>query len=99
MPWTALRATATSYRWFQLTLVENQWPVTYAFDDGTTHLSGRRCVSPSGWFRGESGESRVVFFAGTPGASPISPQLSHALGGISSRRSSTAETRIIVARC
>jgi hypothetical protein len=91
---TALRSTATSYRGFQLTLVENQWPVTLtAFDDGHDAPIGTSLRLPLGLVsRRVDGESRVVFFAGTPGAfTDLAADLSHALGGISvNGRSSTA---------
>jgi hypothetical protein len=92
---TALRSTATSYRGFQLTLVENQWPVTLtAFDDGHDAPIGTSLRLPLGLVsRRVDGESRVVFFAGTPGAfTDLAADLSHALGGISvNGRSSTAK--------
>ena len=92
---TALRSTATSYRGFQLTLVENQWPVTLtAFDDGHDAPIGTSLRLPLGLVsRRVDGESRVVFFAGTPGAfTDLAADLSHALGGISvNGRSSTAD--------
>ena len=91
---TALRSTATSYRGFQLTLVENQWPVTLtAFDDGHDAPVGTSLGLPLGLVsRMVDGESRVVFFAGTPGAfTDLAADLSHALGGIPvNGRSSTA---------
>jgi hypothetical protein len=91
---TVLRSTATSYRGFQLTLVDNQWPVTLtAFDDGHDAPIGTSLRLPLGLVsRRVDGESRVVFFAGTPGAfTDLAADLSHALGGISvNGRSSTA---------
>jgi hypothetical protein len=91
---TALRSTATSYCGFQLTLVGNQWPVTLtAFDDGHDAPIGTSLRIPLGLVsRMVDGESRVVFFAGTPGAfTDLAADLSHALGGIPvNGRSSTA---------
>ena len=81
---TALRSTATSYRGFQLTLVENQWPVTLtAFDDGHDAPIGTSLRLPLGLVsRRVDGESRVVFFASTPGAfTDLAADLSHSLGG------------------
>jgi hypothetical protein len=56
-----------------------------------TYRSGRRCVSPRARFEVD-GESRVVFYAGTPGAfTDLAADLSHALGGIPvEQRSTTA---------
>jgi hypothetical protein len=82
---TALRSTATSYCGFQLTIVENQWPVTLtAFDDGHELPVGTSLRLPLGLVsRIVDGESRVVFFAGTPGAfTDLAADLSHALGGV-----------------
>jgi hypothetical protein len=81
----ALHSTANTYRGFQLTLVEDQWPVTLtAFGDGRTVPVGTSLrlplvlVSPA-----VDPESRVVFFAGTPGAfTDLAADLSYALGGI-----------------
>jgi hypothetical protein len=91
---TALRSTATSYCGFQLTVVGNQWPVTLtAFDDGHDAPIGTSLRIPLGLVsRMVDGESRVVFFAGTPGAfTDLAADLSHALGGIPvNGRSSTA---------
>ena len=43
----ALHSTASSYCGFQLTIVENQWPVTLtAFTDGHNVRSARRWVCP-----------------------------------------------------
>jgi hypothetical protein len=82
---TALRATATSYCGFRLTIVENQWPVTLAaFADGDHVLVGTSLRLPLGLVsRTVDGESRVVFYASTPGAfTDLAADLSHALGGI-----------------
>lgn len=82
---TALRSTATSYRGFQLTLVENQWPVTLTtFDDGHDAPIGTSLRLPLGLVsRRVDGESRVVFFAGTPGAfTDLAADLSHTLEGV-----------------
>jgi hypothetical protein len=86
----ALHSTATTYCGFQLTLVENQWPVTLtAFTDGhdadghdipvgTSLRLPLVLVSPA-----VDPESRVVFFAVTPGAfTDLAADLSYALGGI-----------------
>jgi hypothetical protein len=106
----ALHSTATTYCGFQLTLVQNQWPVTLtAFTDGhgadghdaDGHDADRHdadghdadghdipvgtslrlplvLVSPA-----VDPESRVVFFAVTPGAfTDLAADLSYALGGI-----------------
>jgi hypothetical protein len=82
---TALRSTATSYYGLQLTIVENQWPVMLtAFTDGHDVSVGTSLrlplalVSPA-----VDPESRVVFFAGTPGAfTDLAADLSYTLGGI-----------------
>jgi hypothetical protein len=82
---TALRSTASSYCGFQLTLVENQWPVTLtAFADGHDVPVGTSLRLPLGLVsRTVDGESRVVFYAGIPGAFvDLAADLSHALGGI-----------------
>ena len=102
---TALLSTASSYCGFQLTVVDNEWPVTLAaFTDGhdvpvAIHAGGVRfleaslhlplgLVSPT-----IDGESRVVFYAGVPGAfTDLAADLSHALGGVSvDQRSSAAD--------
>ena len=82
---TALRSTATSYCGFQMTIVENQWPVTLtAFTDGNDVPVRTSLRLPLGLVsRTVGGESRVVFFAGTPGAfTDLAADLSHALGGV-----------------
>jgi hypothetical protein len=82
---TALRSTASSYCGFQLIIVENEWPVTLtAFDDGHDAPIGTSLRLPLGLVsRSVDGESRVVFFAGTPGAfTDLAADLSHTLGGI-----------------
>jgi hypothetical protein len=81
----ALRSTAATYCGFQLTIVVNQWPVTLtAFIDGHDVPAGTSLrlplalVSPM-----VDSESRVVFFAVTPGAFiDLAADLSYALGGI-----------------
>jgi hypothetical protein len=81
----ALHSTANTYRGFQLTLVDNQWPVTLtAFSDGHHVPVGTSLrlplvlVSPA-----VDPESWVVFFAGTPGAfTDLAADLSYGLGGI-----------------
>jgi hypothetical protein len=81
----ALHSTATTYCGFQLTLVENQWPVTLTvFTDGhdasvaTSLRLPLALVSPA-----VDPESRVVFFAVTSGAfTDLAADLSYALGGI-----------------
>jgi hypothetical protein len=81
---TALCSTAESYCGLQLTLVENQWPVTltaFAGADPPIRTSLRlplalvsRRVDSEGW---------VIFFASTPGAfTDLAADLSHALGGV-----------------
>jgi hypothetical protein len=82
---TALRSTATSYCGFQLTIVDNQWAVTLtAFTDGHDVPVGTSLRLPLGLVsRTIDGESRVVFYAGIPGAfTDLAADLSHALGGI-----------------
>jgi hypothetical protein len=82
---TALRFAAASYCGFQLTIVENQWPVTLtAFADAHDGPVGTSLRLPLALVSRVDGESRVVFFAGTPGAfTDLAADLSHALGGIS----------------
>ncbi len=72
---TALRSTATSYCGFQLTIVENQWPVTLtAFTDGHDVPVGTSLrlplglVSRSSMERAESSSSPALL-----ARSPISP--------------------------
>jgi hypothetical protein len=82
---TALRSTATSYCGFRLTIVENQWPVTLAaFTNGDHEPVSTSLRLPLGLVsRTVDGASRVVFYAGTPGAfTDLAADLSHALGGI-----------------
>ena len=88
---TALRSTATSYCGFQLTIVEHGWPVTLtAFSDGHGPV-GTSMRLPLGLVSQVDGESRVVFFAGTPGAfADLAADLSHALGGIPVEQASPA---------
>jgi hypothetical protein len=79
---TALRATATSYCGFQLTIVENQLPVTLtAFTDEHDVPVGTSLRLPLGLVSRVDGDSRIVFFAGTPGAfTDLAADLSYALG-------------------
>jgi hypothetical protein len=82
---TALRSTATSYCGFRLTIVDNQWPVTLtAFTDGDHEPVGTSLRLPLGLVSQTiDGDSRVVFYAGIPGAfTDLAADLSHALGGI-----------------
>jgi hypothetical protein len=80
----ALHSTASSYCGFQLTIVENHWSVTLtAFTDGHSVRVGTSLGLPLGLISRVDGESRVVFFAGTPGAfTDLAADLSYALGGI-----------------
>ena len=80
----ALHSTASSYCGFQLTIVENQWPVTLtAFTDGHNVRVGTSLGLPLALVSQVDGGSRVVFFAGTPGAfTDLAADLSYALGGI-----------------
>ena len=80
----ALRSTASSYCGFQLTIVENHWPVTLiAFTDGHDVRVGTSLGLPLALVSRFDGQSRVVFFAGTPGAfTDLAADLSYALGGI-----------------
>jgi hypothetical protein len=89
---TALRATATSYCGLQLTIVENQWPVTLiAFTDGHDLPVGTSLRLPLALVSGVDGDSRIVFFAGTPGAfTDLAADLSYALGGIAVEQRSSA---------
>ena len=89
----ALRSAAASYCGFQLTIVNNHWPVTLtAFTDNddlpvATSLRlplalASQAVDP---------ESSVVFFAVTSGAfTDLAADLSHALGGIPVEQQSPA---------
>jgi hypothetical protein len=88
---TALRSTAASYCGFQLTIVEHRWPVALtAFSDGHGPV-GTSLRLPLGLVSQVDGESRVVFFAGTPGAfTDLAADLSHALGGIPVEQASPA---------
>jgi hypothetical protein len=82
---TALRSTATSYCGFQLIIAENEWPVTLtAFTDGHDIPVGTSLRLPLGLVSTTiDGESRVVFYAGIPGAfTDLAADLSHALGGV-----------------
>jgi hypothetical protein len=88
---TALRSTAASYCGFQLTIVDNSWPVTLtALSDGHGPV-GTSLRLPLGLVSQVDGESRVVFFASAPGAfTDLAADLSHALGGIPVEQSSPA---------
>ena len=90
---TALRSTAASYLGFVLTVVENQWPVTLAaFTDGLHIQVGTSLCLPLALVSREvDPASRVIFFAGTPGAfTDLAADLSHALGGIHVDQASAA---------
>jgi hypothetical protein len=87
---TALSSTAASYCGFQLTIVNNQWPVALtAFSDvpvGTSLRLPLALVS-----KAVDQESRVVFFAVTPGAfTDLAADLSCALGGVPVEQQSPA---------
>jgi hypothetical protein len=88
---TALRSTAASYCGLQLTIVEHRWSVrltAFSDDDGPVGTSLRL---PLGLVSQVDGQSRVVFFAGTPGAfTDLAADLSHALGGIPVEQSPSA---------
>jgi hypothetical protein len=94
---TALHSTATSYCGFQLTIVEHEWPVTLTtFAGGHDVPLGTSLRLPLGLVSATvDGESRVVFYAGTPGAfTDLAADLSHALGGVPvDQRSSAADLR------
>jgi hypothetical protein len=82
---TALRSTANSYSGLQLTILESQWPVTLTAFTDSHDLPVRTSLRlPLGLVsRRVDGESRVVFFAGTPGAfTDLAADLSYTLGGI-----------------
>ena len=82
---TALRSTAASYCGFELTIAENQWPVTLtAFSDGNDVPVGTSLRLPLALVsEAVDPESRVVFFAFTPGAfTDLAADLSYSLGGI-----------------
>ena len=81
----ALQSTVDAYCGFQLTLVENQWPVTLtAFSDGHHVPVGTSLRLPLVFVSPPvDPESRVVFFAATPGAfTELAADLSYALRGI-----------------
>jgi len=92
----ALRSTASSYCGFQLTIVENQCPVTLAvFTDGPDIPVGTslrfplKLVSPV-----VDPESRAVIFAITPGAfTDLAADLSYALGGVPVEQTPAADSR------
>jgi hypothetical protein len=82
---TALHLTTASYCGFQLTVVENRWPVTLtAFIDGHDVPVGTSLRLPLALVsRAVDPESRVVFFALSPGAfTDLAADLSYALGGV-----------------
>ena len=90
---TALRSTAASYCGFQLTIVNNQWPVALtAFSDGHDVPVGTSLRLPLALVsKAVDQESRVVFFAVTPGAfTDLAADLSYALGGIPVEQRSSA---------
>jgi hypothetical protein len=89
---TALQSTAASYCGLQLTIFENQWPVTLsAFTDGQNEEVGTSLRLPLGLVSQVNGQSRIVFFAGTPGAfTDLAADLSHTLGGIPVEHASPA---------
>ncbi|HEY6812133.1 MAG TPA: ANTAR domain-containing protein [Propionibacteriaceae bacterium] len=89
---TALHTTAASYCGFQLTIFENHSPVILsAFTDGQDGPVGTSLRLPLGLVSSVDGDSRVVFFAGNPGAfTDLAADLSHALGGIPVEQSSPA---------
>jgi hypothetical protein len=71
---TALRATATSYCGFQLTIVENEWPVTLtAFTDEHDAPVGTSLRLPLGLVSRVDGESRMSSSRAPLALSPISP--------------------------
>ena len=94
---TALRSTAASYCGFRLTIVvnrvNNQWPVTLtAFSDGQDLPVGTSLRLPLALVsEAVDPESRVIFFAVTPGAfTDLAADLSCALGGIQVEQQSPA---------
>ena len=94
---TALRSTAASYCGFQLTIVDNQvnnqWPVTLtAFSDSHDVPVGTSLRLPLALVsEAVNPESRVIFFAVTPGAfTDLAADLSCALGGIPVEQQSPA---------
>jgi hypothetical protein len=90
---TALRSTAASYRGFQLTLVENHWPVTLTvFTGGRDVLVGTSLRVPLALVsRKADPESRVVFFAATAGAfTDLAADLSYVLGRVPIEQQSPA---------
>ena len=92
---TALHSTANSYYGFQLTIVEHKWPVTLTIFTGGEVPLGTSLRLPLGLVSPTvDGESRVVFYAGIPGAfTDLAADLSHALGGIPvDQRSSVADS-------
>lgn len=94
---TALRSTAASYCGFRLTIVvnrvSNQWPVALtAFSDSHDVPVGTSLRLPFALvLEAVDPESRVIFFAVTPGAfTDLAADLSCALGGIPVEQQSPA---------
>jgi hypothetical protein len=89
---TALQSTTASYSGLQLTIFEDQGPVTLsAFTDGQEEPVGTSLRLPLALVSSVDGDSRVVFFAGTPGAfTDLAADLSHALGGLPVEQASPA---------
>jgi hypothetical protein len=90
---TALRSTAASYCGFQLTIVHSQVPVTLTvfFDSQDVPVGTSLRLPLALVLQAVDPESRVVFFAGTPGAlTDLAADLSHALGGIPVEQQSPA---------
>jgi hypothetical protein len=90
---TALRSTAASYCGFQLTIVENQWPVTLTafFDDQDVPVGTSLRLPLALVSQAVDPYSRVVFFACRPGAfTDLAADLSYALGGIPVEQQSAA---------
>jgi hypothetical protein len=89
----ALHSTVPSYRGFQLTIVDNQWPVTLtSFFDGQDVLVGTSLRLPLALIsQMVDPQSRVIFFAVTPGAfTDLAADLSYVLGGIPVEQQSPA---------
>jgi hypothetical protein len=91
---TALRSAAASYCGFQMTLVENLWPVTLTVFTGHVDIPIRTSLRlPLALVsRGVDPESRVLFFASTRGAfTDLATDLSHVLGGVRVTQQSVAD--------